>query len=97
MWQKLGNFVIKHRLILLISLFAATSVMGYFASQVKLSYEFAKAIPTDNDKYRAYQAFKAKFGDDGNLLVAGVQTKRLFELPVFKAYAKLHQQIKQIK
>ena len=97
MWQKLGNFVIKHRLILLISLFVATSVMGYFASQVKLSYEFAKAIPTDNDKYRAYQAFKAKFGDDGNLLVAGVQTKRLFELPVFKAYAKLHQQIKQIK
>ena len=44
MWQRLGSFVIKNRLILLIGLFAVTAVMGYFASKVKLSYEFAKAI-----------------------------------------------------
>ena len=45
MWQRLGNFVIRYRLPLLIILFACTAVMGYFGSKVKLSYEFAKAIP----------------------------------------------------
>jgi predicted RND superfamily exporter protein len=96
MWQRLGALVVKFRLILLIILFAATGLMGYFASQVKLSYEFARAIPTDNPKYQAYVAFKQKFGDDGNLLVVGVQTDKLFDLPVFKNYAQLHKDLKKV-
>ncbi len=71
--------------------------MGYFASQVKLSYEFSKAIPTDNPKYKEYIAFKQKFGDDGNLLVAGIKTDSLFNLPFFNAYKELHTQLKQIE
>ncbi|MBL7702290.1 MAG: MMPL family transporter [Ferruginibacter sp.] len=97
MWLRLGKFVLKFRMILLILLLLTTVVMGYFASKVKLSYEFAKAIPTDNAKYLEYKAFKAKFGDDGNLLVAGIQTDKLFQLDYFNAYKDLHQQLKKIK
>ncbi len=96
MWQRLGKFVIKHRGILLILLLAVTCVMGFYASKVKLSYEFSKAIPTDNPKYKEYIAFKQKFGDDGNLLVAGIQTDSLFTLKTFNAYRELHQQLKKI-
>ena len=96
MWQRLGSFVIKYRLILLITLFAITAVMGYFAGKVKLSYEFSKAIPTDNAKYQDYLAFRQKFGDDGNLLVAGIQTDKIFDLKTFKAYSNLQQELKKI-
>jgi uncharacterized protein len=96
MWQRLGALVVKYRLVLLIMLFAATGLMGYFASKVKLSYEFARAIPTDNPKYQAYVAFKQKFGDDGNLLVVGVQTDKLFNLDVFKSYTQLHKDLKKV-
>ncbi len=96
MWQRSGIFVIKNRLFLLIGLFVATGIMGFFAAKVKLSYEFAKAIPVDNVKYKTYLDFKKKFGDDGNLLVIGVQTDKLFDLPVFKAYATLHKQLKNV-
>lgn len=96
MWQRLGAWVIKNRVVLLIILVISTSIMGYFASQVKLSYEFSKAIPTDNAKYLAYQAFKQKFGDDGNLLVIGIKTDKLFELNTFKAYQTLQTNLKKI-
>src|SRR5882757_1142225 len=96
MWQRLGKLVIKYRLLFLVLLFAATGLMGYFASQVKLSYEFARAVPTDNPKYQAYMAFKQKFGDDGNLLVVGVQTDKLFDLATFKAYTTLQQELKKV-
>lgn len=96
MWQRLGSFVIKYRLILLITLFAITAVMGYFAGKVKLSYEFSKAIPTDNAKYKDYLAFRQKFGDDGNLLVAGIQTDKIFDLKTFKAYSNLQQELKKV-
>ena len=96
MWQRLGAWVIKNRVVLLIILVISTSIMGYFASQVKLSYEFSKAIPTDNAKYVAYQAFKQKFGDDGNLLVIGIKTDKLFEVNTFKAYQTLQTNLKKI-
>ena len=95
MWQLLGSFVIKYRLILLVALFSITAVMGYFAGKVKLSYEFARAIPIDNPKYKDYTAFRQKFGDDGNLLVVGVQTDKIFDLPVFKAYNNLQKELKK--
>jgi len=96
MWQQLAKFVIKNRFVLLIFLFVSTAVMGYFASKVNLSYEFSKAIPTDNPKYIDYLAFKNKFGDDGNLLVVGISTNKLFELNTFKAYQQLQLNLRKI-
>ena len=95
MWKRLGEFVLRFRAPLLILLLALTALMGYYARQVKLSYEFSKAIPTDNPRYREYLAFKEKFGDDGNLLVAGIQTDSLFTLKIFEAYRELHRQLKK--
>jgi len=96
MWQRLGSAVIKYRLVLLISLFAVTGVMGYFAKKVKLSYEFGKAIPTDNPKYQDYVAFRKKFGDDGNVLVIAVKTDQFFKLDYFKAYNRLLADLKTV-
>ena len=97
MWQRSGKFVLQYRLPLLVVLFAATAVMGYYASKVKLSYEFAKAIPTDNPKYLAYQAFRERFGDDGNVLVAGIISDKFFDTAVFRAYTAFHREIKKVK
>ena len=97
MWQRLGKFVLKNRFILLLLLIIGSIWMGYFASKVKLSYEFARAIPTDNPKYQEYLSFKNTFGDDGNLLVVGVQSKDFFSLKNFQTYQQLQSKIKQLK
>jgi uncharacterized protein len=97
MWQRLGNFVIKNRLVLLIVLFAVSGVMGFYASKVKLGYEFAKAIPVDNPKYLDYKAFQQRFGDDGNVLVMGIKTDSFFNPAVFKKYYQLHKQLKKVE
>jgi uncharacterized protein len=76
-------------------LLGATAFMGWHASKVKLSYEFSRAIPTDNPKYQAYQEFRSKYGEDGNLLVIGIQTKDIFQQPIFNDYLKLHEDLKK--
>lgn len=96
MWQRLGSSVIKYRLVLLLGLLAITGMMGYFASKTKLSYEFGKAIPTDNPKYQDYVSFRKKFGDDGNVLVLAVQTDKFFQLDFFKAYNNMLEQVKKV-
>lgn len=96
MWQRLGTFVLRYRVVLLIILFASTGLMGYWASKVKLSYEFSRAIPTDNPKYQQYQEFRKTFGDDGNMLVIGIQTDKLFTVDFFNQYSALHKALKTV-
>lgn len=89
MWHRIATFVLRFRILLLVLLLAATAVMGYFASKVELSYEFTNAIPTDNPKYQDYQKFRKQYGEDGNMMVIGVQTDRFFEPGFFADYAQL--------
>jgi predicted RND superfamily exporter protein len=96
MWGNLARFILKNRLILLIALMLATVFMAYHASHVKLSYEFSRAIPRDNPKYQTYQSFRQKFGEDGNLLVVGVQTDDFFKAPFFNGYSELGETMKNI-
>ncbi len=97
MWRSLGQFILKYRLFLLILLLGLTSFMAYQASKVELSYEFARAIPTDHPKYKAYLEFRKRFGEDGNLLVIGIQTDKLFRQRVFSDYIELQNDLKKIE
>src|SRR5437764_14825185 len=97
MWDALGRTILKSKFILLSVIALVTAYLGYHASQVKLSYEFARAIPTDNPKYLEYQEFRQKFGEDGNLMVFGIQTDKLFQLQFFNAYAQLAKNIRKVQ
>ena len=97
MWKNLGQFILKFRIALLILLFGATVFMVFEAKKLQLSYEFANAIPTDHPKYKAYQDFRQKFGEDGNLLVIGIQTDRFFDQGIFNDYSRLIRDIKTIE
>ena len=96
MWGRIAAFVLKNRLILLLGMAMLFIVMAYEASKVELSYEYTRAIPTDNPKYQAYQQFLKTFGDDGNLLVIGVETDSLFNKDVFNDYINLSRNLKKV-
>jgi uncharacterized protein len=96
MWNSLARIILRYGYVWLIILLGITAVLGWQASKVKLSYEFSRAIPTDNKKYEEYQEFRKKFGDDGNLLVIGIQTKDFFSQKLFNDYNQLQRGIKKI-
>src|SRR5881398_1910255 len=96
MWDALGRIVLKWKFVLLAVIALITVVFGYHASEVKISYEFAKAIPIDNPKYLEYQDFRHKFGEDGNLMVIGIQSNQLFNERFFNAYSSLAKNIRNV-
>src|SRR5450432_958171 len=96
MWESIARLVLKFRLYLLILLLSATAFMAYHASNVQMSYDFTKTVPADNPKYVEYQAFRQKFGEDGNLLVVAVTTDKFFQQSVFSDYIALGDQLKKI-
>lgn len=96
MWKNLGKWILKYRLVLLVSLTIVTLVMGWYASKVQQSYDFSRAVPTDNPKYLEYVAFKQKFGEDGNLMTVGFTKDDIFQKDFFSALQQLHADVKQI-
>lgn len=96
MWESIARLVLKFRFLLLIVLLSVTTYMAFRASHVKLSYDFNSAIPTDNPKYMAYQEFRKRFGEDGNILVVGLQTDKLFQADIFTDYIALTERLKKV-
>lgn len=93
MWYKIGAFLLKYRLTVLIMLVLFTAFMTYKASQAKINYEFSKAIPVTNSKYIDYENFKKKFGDDGATLVLGLQADSFYTTKNFNALLQLKKDI----
>ncbi len=96
MWYQIGRLILQYRVYLLIFLFGSTAFMGWHASKVQLSYDFTRALPTDNPKYIDYQNFLQQFGSDGNTLVIGIDSKAFYSLPFFNAVANMQTDLKKV-
>jgi len=95
MWYRLGQNILKFKKTYLFFLLLCTIVMGYFAAQIKLSYEYTKAIPSDNPKFIVYNDFVKKYGVDGTTVVVGFNTDAFYTKDFFNQVDALHKAIKQ--
>ena len=96
MWYRLGVVLLKYRVLFLAFLMISTCFMGWHASKVQLSYEFSKAIPTDHPAYLEYQSFRRHFGEEGNLLLLGIQADSMFRLSFFTSFQLWQQSLRKI-
>ena len=94
--NRIADFVIKYRLGLIILIALITVFMGYYASKVEMSYDFARTVPLDDPDMIELEKFRAQFGEDGNVIAVGVRDSSLYQLKNFKAYQQLTRDIKKI-
>ena len=97
MWNKVADFIIKFRLSLIIVIGLITIFMGYHASRVEMSYDFARTVPLDDPDMIELQKFKAQFGEDGNGIAIGVKDSALYELKNFQAFQQFTRAVKKIQ
>ena len=95
MWYRLGQNILKYKKTYLFFILLSTLVMGYYAIQVKLSYEYTKAIPSDNPKFIVYNDFVKKYGVDGTTVVVGFKTDQFYTKDFFNQVDALHKVLKQ--
>lgn len=97
MWKYFSSQLLRNKLHFTAVIIFITAFMGYKTSKIELSYEFAKILPENDSTYIEYQNFKKLFGEDGNLMVLGIEDKNFFQLQKFNDWYKLSKDIKQIQ
>jgi len=71
--------------------------MGYMARGVKQTYSFPKILPDTHQSFLDYNQFKKTFGEDGNVMVIGLKTDRLFEKEMFNDWYMLGNEVKEMQ
>jgi len=97
MWNRIVNYILRHRALNLIIIGIFTLFMGYKGYQIKMSYEYAQMLPQTDSTSIVYQDFKKQFEEDGSALFIGIQTDKLNQLEVFNAWCDLSAELKKIK
>jgi predicted RND superfamily exporter protein len=97
MWRNLALFVIKNRRLLVGLLAVITVFMAWQARKVEMTYDFAQVVsPTDPDMVY-FQQFKKTFGEDGNVLVLGMQDSAVYQLGNFNELAALTDTLSKVR
>lgn len=96
MWEKIAALILRNRVYVLVFILSVTALMGFFATKVELAYNMQKLVPQNDPEYIEYEKFKEEFGDDGNKLIVGFRTDRLFNEKVFNSLNQLGKDVEQI-
>ncbi len=96
MWIGIARIILKNRILILIVLLLLTIFMGYNASKIQMSYQYAPLLSKDDPVYLEYQSFLEHFGNEGNLLVVGVKDDDFFTLSHFNCWKEFTNNLKEI-
>ncbi len=74
-----------------------TVVMGYYASKVEMSYDFARTVPPNDPEMVFLNKFKAQFGEDGNMMAIGIKDSSVYKLENFLKLKKFSDEVRKIE
>lgn len=97
MWDKIAEFILRYKLILLLVLFAITAYMGYRGRMVELNYAPTPLVPSSDKEMQFYEKFVRDFGLDENVMAFAMQDQSIYKIDKFKQLADLCEQIKGIE
>lgn len=96
MWKLIASTVLRYRIVWLSLVVVITAFMGYHARDLEPSYEFASLLPDDNETHINYEQFKKVFGQDGNVMVMGIEDQSLANLDHFTAWCELAERLEKV-
>ncbi len=70
--------------------------MGYHAKGIQMTYSNPPILPDTHQVMKDFKHFKKQFGEDGNLMVIGLQSDRFFDRAVFNDWFKLGKELEKI-
>lgn len=97
MWIRVSRIILRNKFLLLAILAIITVFFGFHAQKVEMSYEYASLLPKKDQAYKDYQKFVEIFGEEGNLIIVGIEDPGFFELENFKSWRQLAQNLSAVE
>ncbi|WP_430814273.1 efflux RND transporter permease subunit [Carboxylicivirga sp. RSCT41] len=97
MWINIARFILRNRIAILVALFLVTVFMGIMSRRIEMSYQYAPLLPEDDPTYVEYQNFLSIYGNEGNMVIVGIQNEDFFELNDFNAWQDFSESLLEVE
>ncbi len=97
MFTLIAGFILRNRILLLISLLLITIFMGYKAREVRLSYEHAPLLPESDSTLIEFRSFTGLFGEDGNIMIAGIRNHNFFDAGPLNGWLGMMEELRMVE
>jgi predicted RND superfamily exporter protein len=97
MWLKVSSIILRNKILLLGILVVITLFFGYHARKVEMSYEYALLLPKKDQAFKDYLEFVEVFGEEGNLIIIGIQDSNFFQLNRFNAWKHFCAELSEVE
>lgn len=96
MWDKIADYILKHRVLNLLIVSAILVFLGLKAFNVKMGHNLANTLPDTDTTMVVYRQFLEKYGQDGRSIFVGMYDDDLFTLEHFQDFYDLNEQVRAI-
>lgn len=88
-WNSIASLILRNRIVIILLIGITTFLLSTQWKNMRFSYTEANLMPDDHPVNINYNDFLDKFGEEGNLILLGVQDSALFTPEKFKAWNEL--------
>ena len=85
-WGTTARLILRNRIGIVIVLAIATYLFGLQWDKMRFTYTEANLLPDHHEVNLEYKAFLEIFGEEGNLIVLGVNDSTVFTVDKFNAW-----------
>ena len=96
MWDKIADYILKHRVLNLTIATLLMILLGLKAFNMKMGHNMANTLPESDTTMVVYRQFLEKYGQDGRSIFVGMYDENLFTLEHFQDYYDLNAKIREI-
>ncbi len=88
-WTKVAGIILRNRYLVLIGIAIVTCLLASQMKYMKFSFTEANLLPEDHDANLQYNQFLKIFGEEGNLIILGIQDSTVFTPKKFNNWNSL--------
>lgn len=88
-WEIVASIILRNRLFILLLVAGITVFLAFQWQHMRFSHSEANLLPDDHEVNLQYNDFLDKFGEEGNLIIIGIQNDSLFTPKVLTAWNSL--------
>ncbi len=94
-WEGVARIILTNRVAILTLIVVVTAALASQWKNLQMTYTEANLLPKSHIANRDYTEFLKRFGEEGNLVVIGVQDDRLFTPKVYAAWNEMMASLRQ--
>jgi predicted RND superfamily exporter protein len=95
LWDFIASKILRNRIGLLVTVALFTLFMASQWKHIKFTTTEANLLPASEKANLEYNSFLEKFGEEGNLIVIGIQDRLIFTPKIYDSWEKLMLQLKK--